>query len=62
MYNLIMFTNTFLSYLLCFVVFSVLILAAIFAGIKMRKVKNNKVELAQASDNLEKSFVDKQEN
>lgn len=62
MYNLIMFTNTFLSYLLCFVVFSVLILAAIFVGIKMRKVKNNKVELAQASDNLEKSFVDKQEN
>ena len=57
MNNLIAFTNTFLSYLLCFIVFGVLILLAIFMGIKLRKNKNKKEELNKASDNLEEAFV-----
>lgn len=57
MNNLIAFTNTFLSYLLCFIVFGVLILAAILLGIKLRKNKNKKEELNKASDNLEEAFV-----
>lgn len=56
MNNLIAFTNTFLSYLLCFIVFGILILVAIFAGIKFRKNKNKKEELAKASENLEEAF------
>lgn len=57
MNNLIAFTNTFLSYLLCFIVFGVLILLAIFMGIKLRKNKNKKEEINKASDNLEEAFV-----
>lgn len=57
MNNLIAFTNTFLSYLLCFIVFGVLILAAILLGIKLRKNKNKKEELAKASENIQDAFV-----
>lgn len=57
MNNLIAFTNTFLSYLLCFIVFGVLILASILLGIKLRKNKNKKEELAKASENIQDAFV-----
>ena len=57
MNNLIAFTNTFLSYLLCFIVFGVLILAAILLGINLRKNKNKKEELAKASENIQDAFV-----
>lgn len=57
MNNLIAFTNTFLSYLLCFIVFGVLIIAAILLGIKLRKNKNKKEELAKASENIQDAFV-----
>ena len=48
MSNLILFINAFLSYLLVFVVITILIVAAILVGIKMRKNKNAKEALEQA--------------
>lgn len=41
--NLVLFVNSFLSYLLVVVVISVLVGIAIFIGIKMRKNKNAKL-------------------
>ena len=57
MNNLILFTNAFLSYLFMFLVFAVLIVAAVLAGIKVRKNKNKKEELAQSAANLEAAAV-----
>lgn len=42
MNNLILFTNSFLSYLLCFAVFVVAVLIAVFIGTSARKAKNAK--------------------
>lgn len=42
MTNLILFANSFLSYLVCFGVFVVAVLIAIFIGTSMRKAKNVK--------------------
>ena len=42
MANLIVFTNSFLSYLLLFAFIVALCLVAVFAGIKMRKSKDLK--------------------
>lgn len=49
MTNLILFINSFLSYLLVVAVFIVVIAAAIFAGIKLRRNKNAK----EAAENAE---------
>lgn len=57
MNNLILFTNAFLSYLFMFLVFAVLIVVAVLAGIKVRKNKNKKEELAQSAANLEAAAV-----
>lgn len=57
MNNLILFTNAFLSYLFMFLVFAVLIVVAVLAGIKARKNKNKKEELAQSAANLEAAAV-----
>ena len=46
--NVILFTNTFLSYLLLLVI--IVVIAGVFIGIRMRKNKDSKMETAQASD------------
>ena len=52
MTNLILFLNSFLSYLLVYAVFGVLIVVAVLVGIKVRKNKNAKEALAaQTGDN-----------
>ena len=51
--SLVSFANAFLSYLFVFAVFLVLIVAAVFAGIKVRKNKNKKDEIARSAANLE---------
>jgi len=48
--NVILFTNTFLSYLLLLVIIVVIAGVGVFIGIKMRKNKDSKMETAQASD------------
>ena len=50
MTNLILFLNSFLSYLLLVAVFVLVIGVAIFVGIKLRKSKNTK-EAAEAAKN-----------
>lgn len=62
MTNFIYFANAFLSYLLVFFVFLILIICGILVGIKMRKNKNKKEELAQAASNVEEAFVKKEES
>lgn len=44
MNNLILFINSFLSYLLVFGVFALAIIAACVLGVTLRKIKNNKVQ------------------
>lgn len=60
MNNLILFVNSFLSYLIMFLVFLVLIVAAVFAGIKVRKNKNKKDEIAESAASLEAAAVKKE--
>ncbi len=57
MNNLILFINSFLSYLIMFLVFLILIIAAVFAGIKVRKNKNKKDEIAESAASLEAAAV-----
>lgn len=45
MNNLILFFNTFLSYLLVLVVIAVLVCVAVFIGIRLRKSKDKKATL-----------------
>lgn len=42
MNNLILFINSFLSYLLVFAVFAVAIVVACVLGVTLRRIKNNK--------------------
>lgn len=60
MNNLILFTNAFLSYLLVFLVFAVLIVVAVLVGIKVRKNKNKKDEIAKSASNIEAAAVKKE--
>lgn len=60
MHNFTLFFNTFLSNLLVFLVFGVLIVAAVLLGIRLRKSKNMKDDLKEASGNLEEAFVKEQ--
>lgn len=48
MNNAVLFTNTFLSYLLLMVIIAVIAGAAIFIGIKLRKRKNEQEALENA--------------
>lgn len=50
MNNLILFFNSFLSYLLVFVVIVLLVAVAVFIGITMRKKKN--LQLAAEEENV----------
>lgn len=61
MTNFILFTNAFLSYLLVFLVFGILILVAVLVGIRVRKSKNNKEEIEASAKNIEEAAV-KEEN
>lgn len=60
MHNFTLFFNTFLSNLLVFLVFGVLIVSAVLLGIRLRKSKNKKDDLKEASGNLEEAFVKEQ--
>lgn len=60
MHNFTLFFNTFLSNLFVFLVFGVLIVAAVLLGIRLRKSKNKKDDLKEASGNLEEAFVKEQ--
>ena len=53
MNNLILFVNSFLSYLLLMAVIVILAGIAVFIGIKLRKNKNAKVEQMQAATEQE---------
>jgi len=59
MNNAVSFANVFLSYLLAFIVFGICIVAAVMIGIKVRKSKNKKEELADAVSNLDSAYVEK---
>ena len=48
--NAISFFNTFVSYLVVYVVFAACIIAAVFAGIAARKRKNAKEEAASVTE------------
>lgn len=61
MTNFIFFANAFLSYLIVFFVFLILIVAGVLVGIKMRKNKNKKEELEKAVSNVDEAFVQKEE-
>ena len=50
MENLILFINSFFSYLLVFVIAIVVIIVAIFIGTKLRKNKDAKTAIASAAD------------
>jgi len=50
MNNLVLFINSFLSYLLVFGVFVVCIVGACFAGVSLRKVRNKKAENADSEE------------
>lgn len=50
MENLILFFNSFLSYLLLMVIIAVLCGFAVFIGIKLRKRKNNQLEAQKAAE------------
>lgn len=52
MNNLVLFLNSFLSYLLCFVVIIILAVVAVVIGVKMRKNKDAKLA-AQEMDQKE---------
>lgn len=48
--NAVAFFNTFVSYLVVYVVFGACIVAAVFAGIAVRKRKNTKEEAASVTE------------
>lgn len=48
--NMILFANSFVSYLVCFFVFVLAIVIASFIGIAIRKNKNKNLEVANATD------------
>lgn len=48
MENILLFTNTFLSYLLLMVIIVAIAGVAVFIGIKMRKNKDSKIQTSQA--------------
>jgi hypothetical protein len=48
--NAVAFFNTFVSYLVVYVVFGACIVAAVFAGIAVRKRKNAKEEAASVTE------------
>lgn len=48
--NAVAFFNTFVSYLVVYVVFGACIVAAVFAGIAIRKRKNAKEEAASVTE------------
>jgi len=49
-----LFLNSFLSYLLLYIIFGACIVAAVFAGIKVRKNKNAKEAAVTATENTAK--------
>lgn len=51
--NLVLFANSFLSYLLVFVIAVVLLFVGCFIGIKWRKTKDAKAALAEAEGTAE---------
>ena len=53
MANLVLFINSFLSYLLVVVVFVLVASIAVFVGIKLRKNKNIKDAAGEAAENIE---------
>lgn len=53
MENLILFLNSFLSYLLLMVVIAVLCGIAVFTGIRLRKRKDSQLEAQKAAKSLE---------
>lgn len=57
MVNLIEFLRLFLSYLLVFAIFSVVIVIAVFAGISLRKKKNKKEALLKSQSKESKGSV-----
>lgn len=62
MNNLILFINSFLQYLYLFLLFGILIVVAVLIGIKVRKSKNLKEEVAQSAANIEAATVKKEES
>ena len=50
MTNLILFINSFLSYILVYIVSAVLIVTAVLLGIRLRKMKDAKEALEAASE------------
>ena len=59
MANLILFINSFLSYLLVVAVFVIVIGIAVFAGMKLRKNKNAK-EAAESAATTENGEIEEQ--
>ena len=57
MTNLILFTNSFLSYLFCFGVFVLAVVIAVFIGISLRKSKNAKLEAQRKTEKAEDSGI-----
>ena len=57
MTKLILFVNAFLSYLLVFLVFAVLIVVAVLVGIKVRQSKNKKEEIEASANAIEAAAV-----
>lgn len=57
MTNLILFTNSFLSYLFCFGVFVLAVVIAVFIGISLRKSKNAKLEAQSKTEKAEDSGI-----
>lgn len=62
MNNLILFLNSFIHYLYLFLLFGILIVVAVLIGIKVRKSKNLKEEVAQSAANIEAATVKKEES
>lgn len=54
---MVAFINTFLSYLLVFAVFIILVCLAVFLGIKLRKNKDKKEQ--KITDNTKDTITDK---
>lgn len=57
MVNLIGFSRIFLSYLLVFAIFSIVIVIAVFAGISLRKRKNKKETLLKSKSEESKDLT-----
>jgi len=57
MTNLILFVNSFLSYLLCFALIVVLVIAACIIGVKWRKSKDAKAAQAAVPEGEEQTTI-----